>query len=186
MYFLKSISDSGEFAKSVFRQYSKTKRLVLGSFLACMAAILQSAGGFMPGVGYLISPFATLPILICSIFSLPIGLISYFLAILLLTIIQPSELIVFPFTTGLLGISIGAGFSFLKKRLSIITVGAICLSLGIMVLLIGFRFPVLGPMATDSLSLLTIGSIFFFGFLYSWLWVQVALFFLKRLKAAIS
>ena len=57
-----------------------------------MAAILQAAGGFLPGIGYFISPFATLPILIGAMFSLQMGVMSYFLTILLLFILFPSEL----------------------------------------------------------------------------------------------
>lgn len=34
-------------------------KLILGSIFACIAAILQAAGGFLPGIGYFISPFAT-------------------------------------------------------------------------------------------------------------------------------
>ena len=100
MYFLKSISDDVRFAQLEFRKHTKAKRLVLGSFLACMAAVLQAAGGFLPGIGYFISPFATLPILIGAMFSMQMGVMSYFLTILLLFILFPSELVVFPFTTG--------------------------------------------------------------------------------------
>ena len=182
MYFLKSNSDDVQLTQLKFRKHSKAKRLVLGSFLACMAAVLQAAGGFLPGVGYFISPFATLPILIGAMFSLQMGVMSYFLTILLLFILFPSELVVFPFTTGLLGIGIGAAFSFFKKRLSLISVGAVLLTIGIMSLLYIFHFPVLGPTVSDSFSFLTTGSIFLFSFVYNWFWVEMALFFFKRLK----
>ena len=68
-------------AQLEFRKHTKAKRLVIGSFLACMAAILQAAGGFLPGIGYFISPFATSPILIGAMFSLRMGVMSYFLTI---------------------------------------------------------------------------------------------------------
>jgi hypothetical protein len=181
MYFFKSISDDVRLAQLEFRKHTKAKRLVLGSFLACMAALLQAAGGFLPGIGYFISPFATLPILIGAMFSLQKGVMAYFLTILLLFILFPSELVVFPFTTGLLGLGIGAAFSFFKRRISIIFIGAILLNLGIMSLLYVFRFPVLGPAVSDSFSFLTAGIIFLFSFLYSWLWVELALFFFKKL-----
>ena len=164
MYFLKSISDDVRFAQLEFRKHTKAKRLILGSFLACIAAILQAAGGFLPGIGYFISPFATLPILIGAMFSLRMGVMSYFLTILLLFILFPSELVVFPFTTGLLGIGIGAAFSFFKKRISIILIGAILLTIGIMSLLYIFHFPVLGPAASNSFSFLTSRKYFFIFF----------------------
>ena len=185
MYFYKSISDDVRFAQLEFRKHTKAKRLVLGSFLACMAAVLQASGGLLPGIGYFISPFATLPILIGAMLSLHMGVMSYFLTILMLFILFPSELVVFPFTTGLLGIGIGAAFSFFTMRLSIISIGAILLTIGIMSLLYVFHFPVLGPAVSDSFSFLTGGSIFLFSFLYNWLWVEMALFFFKKLKTII-
>ncbi len=161
-------------------------KLILGSIFGCIAAILQAAGGYLPGIGYFLSPLATAPILLCSMFSIPFGVMSYFLTIMLLFILQPTELIVFPFTTGLLGLGIGASFYFFRKRLSIITTGTILLMLGIMSLLFIFHFPVLGPAVSDSFSFLTTGSIFLFAFLYSWLWVEIALVIFKRLKMIIN
>ena len=184
--FFKSISDDVRFTQLEFRKHSKAKRLVLGSFLACIAAMLQVAGGYLPGIGYFISPFATLPILIGAMLSLQMGVMSYLLTTLLLFILFPSELVIFPFTTGLLGIGIGAAFSFFKKRFSIIFIGSILLTIGIMSLLYVFRFPVLGPAVSHSYSFLTAGSIFVFSFLYSWLWVEIALFFFKKFKTVIS
>lgn len=157
-------------------------KLILVSIFTCIAAILQAAGGLLPGIGYLLSPLATAPILLCSVFSIPFGVMSYSLTIMLLLILQPSELIIFPFTTGLLGLGIGASFSFFRKRLSIIAAGAILLMLGIMGLLFIFHFPVLGPAVSASFSFLTAGGIFLFVFLYSWLWVEMALIIIKRLK----
>ena len=72
MCFFKSISDDVRFVRSEYRKHAKAKRLILGSFLACIAAMLQAAGGICPVVGYFISPFATLPILIGTMFSVPL------------------------------------------------------------------------------------------------------------------
>ncbi|RHW37688.1 hypothetical protein D1B33_08195 [Lysinibacillus yapensis] len=180
--FFKLIADEVRFAQLEFRKHRKTKRIVLGSLLACMAAVLQAAGGFLPGVGYMISPFATLPILIGAMFSLQMGVMAYFLTILLLFILFPSELVIFPFTTGLMGIGIGAAFSFFSKRISIILIGGFLLSLGILCLLYVFRFPVLGPTVSNSFSFLATGGILIFSFLYSWLWFEFALFFFKKIK----
>ncbi|MGO4889526.1 hypothetical protein ACJ2A9_17400 [Anaerobacillus sp. MEB173] len=180
MYFFKPISDEVRLSQIIFNKQKKTMKLILGSIFACIAAILQAAGGFLPGVGYFISPLATAPILLCSMLSIPFGVMSYFLTIMLLFILQPAELIVFPFTTGLLGLGIGASFYLFRKRLSIIATGTILLILGIMSLIFILHFPILGPAVSHSFSFLTTISIFLFAFLYSWLWVEIALIIYKR------
>ena len=185
MYFLKPISDEVRLSQILFKRHNKTMKLILCSIFACIAAILQSAGGLLPGVGYFISPLATGPILLYSMFSIPFGVMSYLLTILLLFILQPTELLVFPFTTGLLGLGIGGSFFFFRKRFSIIATGSILLMVGIMCLLFIFHFPVLGPAVSDSFSFLTTGSILIFSFLYSWFWVEIALIIFKRIKMII-
>ncbi|WP_404330179.1 hypothetical protein [Mesobacillus maritimus] len=186
MFFFKRVSDDIRLAQVEFSKQTKGKRLVLGSFLACMAAVLQAAGGYLPGIGYFISPFATLPILISAMFSPRMGVLSYFLTILLLFILVPSELFIFPFTTGLLGVGIGAGFSFLKKKLSIMIMGASLLTVGILSLLYLFHFPVLGPAVSGPFSFLAAAGIFAFSFFYSLVWIEIALFFFKKLKPIIT
>jgi hypothetical protein len=186
VYFLKPISDEVRLSQKIFNNHKKTEKLIFGSILACIAAILQSAGGFFPGIGYFISPLATAPILLCSMLSIPFGVISYFLTIMLLFILQPTELMVFPFTTGLLGLCIGASFYFFRKRISIIATGAISLMSGIMSLIFIFHFPVLGPAVNETISYRTTGIILLFAFLYSWLWVEIALIIFRRLKRIIT
>ncbi|MBJ3791298.1 hypothetical protein I8J38_22345, partial [Bacillus sp. OA1] len=65
--------------------------LVITALMSTLATMLQSAGGFMPGIGYLISFLATLPIFLVTSLSIRQGILSYILTILLLFIIQPSR-----------------------------------------------------------------------------------------------
>ena len=186
MYFFKTISENVKSIHADFKKNSKTKRLVLCALFAGIAAVLQAAGGFLPVLGYFISPFATAPILFCSMFSLPLGLMAYFLTNLLLLILQPSELIVFPFTTGLLGVGTGVAFYFFKKRISIIVAGAAFLTVGIMILLNVVKFPLLGPTISTSFSFLTTGSIFLFSCIYNWIWIDIVLILFKRLNKTLT
>ncbi|NHC41483.1 hypothetical protein G6549_16100 [Bacillus sp. MM2020_1] len=186
MYFLMTISENVKSIHADFKKNSKIKRLVLCALFACIAAVLQAAGGFLPVLGYLISPFATAPILFCSMLSLPLGVMAYFLTNLLLLILQPSELIVFPFTTGLLGLGTGVAFYFFKKRISIIVTGAAFLTVGIIILLNVFKFPLLGPTISTSFSFLTTGSIFLFSCFYCWIWIDIVLIIFKRLNKALT
>lgn len=155
-------------------------KLVLVSIFSSMAALFQAAGELIPVMGLIISPFSTLPIVICMLIGLSYGLMSYVLTGCLLLFIQPSELLIFLFTTGLVAVGIGVGVFLFKNRLHIIGLSALFLFSGILILLYGFRFPVLGPFAL-TWSYSNIVYIYIFSLIYCWLWLEFTVYFTKRL-----
>lgn len=163
-------------------EWGITKKMVTVSLLASIAALLQSAGGYIPILGFVISPFTTLPIMIATLISFRYGSISYGLTILLLLILEPTELFVFPFTTGVLGLGLGWGLLHLRKRLAIASLNGGLLFLGICFPLYVLEFPVFGPMTSSSVSVQIITIILLFSFIYSFIWVEISLFVLQRLK----
>lgn len=169
--------------KSVFNKWPKTNKMMLVSLLSSLGAIFQSAGGFLPGIGLMISPLATAPVLLCSVFSISLGIASYILIALLLIILQPAELIIFPFTTGLLGLFIGSSFHFFRKVRDFTLSGCAGLMIGICVLLYGFHFPILGPAVSYSFSFAVVGFILVFSLFYSWIWVLLGRLLVKRVAA---
>ncbi|MDQ0165721.1 hypothetical protein [Bacillus horti] len=163
-----------------------TRKMVTVAFLATLSSIFQSMGGLLPGIGYLISPLATAPIMLSTIFSFRSGLTAYILTIFLLFFIQPSELIIFPFTTGLLGLGIGSSLLYFKTRLSAVLVGSFSLLGGILLVLYVFQFPVLGPIASSTFSLSTIALVYVFSFFYSWLWIEISKYCIKKISKVIT
>jgi len=161
-------------------QFSNTNKLVLGSLLGAIAAILQSAG-LLTGVGYVFSTLVTGPIILATILSVRIGLLTYALTTILLMIIQPTEVFVFLFTTGLLGVGIGIGFQTVKLSTLVTVIGGLCLTAGILILLTLFNFPVLGPSLTE-VSLSVGGGILVFSISYSWIWMRLSLLGMKCLN----
>jgi hypothetical protein len=183
LYWFHSVNkDAMDLHQYFHRASSKTNEMTMTAFLGALAAIFQSAGGFIPGVGYLISPIATAPIILGAIYSIRSGLMAYLLGIALLVIIQPSEIIIFPFTTGLLGLGIGIGFVYLKKRITIVALASFLLVAGIAILLYGFRFPLLGPVIGSAIPIIHMVYIYLFSFIYCWLWVEISLICLKKLR----
>lgn len=176
-----SLKPSIKTAQAEFRRISRTKRLVIGAIFASLAAVFQSAGGFLPGIGYFISPLATAPILFYSMLSLPLGGMAFLLTNLLLLILQPSELMIFPFTTGLLGLGMGIAFRFFTTRWAVSAVGSLVLTLGISSLLFIIKFPVLGPGIAGSFSLWTAGGILLFSYVCSWIWMELGRAMFNRL-----
>lgn len=187
VYFLKSIPITPKsIHEFIAKTWSPTKKLVFSALMVATAALLQSAGGFIPVFGFFISPFTTLPILLCMLISNRHGVIAYLLTICLLFLIEPSELFIFPFTTGLLGLSIGWGFRKLNKRLAIIGLGGGVLFLGICFPLYVLGFPVFGPITSSAFNVQIISTIFLFSILYSSLWLELGLFFGRRLEKVIT
>jgi len=154
--------------------YSKTMRLAVAALFGSIAFILQSAGIFT-GIGYILSMMSTAPLALAALLSLRIGVMTYFVTTFLLAMLQPSELLVFLFTTGLLGLSLGIGLKYLKRSIFIIPFSALCLTLGIIILLYVFQFAVLGPAVTSHFSILVALGIFVFFLLYSWIWKKLSI-----------
>ncbi|WP_442600200.1 hypothetical protein [Neobacillus sp. D3-1R] len=167
----------------VTKNYSKTNKIVLGSILGAMAGLLQSAGLFT-GIGYIFSTLATGPIILATILSVRIGLLTYLLTGILLLIIQPTEVLVFLFTTGILGVGIGLGLKHFKRTITVTSIGGLSLSIGIVLLLTLFQFPVLGPEWTEISVNLLLG-ILTFSMVFSWIWIQVSLLCMKYLSRLI-
>lgn len=164
---------------------NQTKTLVTIAFLSALAALFQSAGGFFPGPGYLLSPLSTAPIVLAAVISLRSGLTAYGLSILLLLLIQPSELIVFPFTTGLLGLALGFSIARSRNRIQVVLFSALALWAGIALVLYAFRFPLLGPSVAMSFDIVMATYIFLFSFLYSAIWTEICLRLLARLRKSV-
>ncbi|RLQ91427.1 hypothetical protein [Planomicrobium sp. Y74] len=163
---------------------SRNQLLVFSALLAALAAIFQSAGGFLPGVGFLISPFATLPVVVAACLSSTAGFFTYFLSIALLFVLQPSELFIFPFTTGLLGLAIGISIRLVKTRLPVVLFSGIILFGGISFVAFVLDFPIIGPVSDINTFLLM--AILGFCLLYSFIWTELSGYFLRRLPSILK
>lgn len=184
-YWVKPVANQIETIKSnIAASESKTKKLVVSALLSAIAAIMQSAGS-LGGPGFAVSALVTLPISIAAIYAIYSGIMAYAATLCLLLFLQPSEMIVFPFTTGLLGLGIGLAFRLFKKRAAVIAFAALSLTIGIGILLYGLKFPVLGPSVSSQFHLATLATIYVFSFFYSWLWMEVSMANFKFLSKAL-
>ncbi|QRG66284.1 hypothetical protein [Brevibacillus choshinensis] len=160
---------------------NRTITLVTIALLSTLTTLFQLAGGLMPGPGYLISPLATAPIVVATLISPRSGATAYALAIMLLLLIQPSELIVFSFTTGPLGLALGFCIVHFKNRIQVVLFSSVVLWAGIALVLYGFRFRLLGPSVSETFHVDMIMYIFLFCLFYSGIWTEISLRLLARL-----
>ena len=175
-YWQKPIFPSASSANVIM---SRTHMLIISALLAALAAVFQSAGGFVPGIGYLISPFSTLPIVVAACISMTSGFFTYVAAIGLLFMLQPGELFIFPFTTGLLGLAIGLSIKIVKRRLPVVLLSGTVLFLGISFVAFVLQFPLFGPRSALGPAILSI--VLIFSLFYSYFWVEISRLFLQRI-----
>lgn len=168
-------------AKHDLMELSPTTKLILTAVLSSFATIFQSAGGYMPGIGFFVSAMTTLPIFLATIVSVRHGFLSYFATILLLLFIQPSELIIFPFTTGILGLVLGVSFYKSKTRFFVVFLAGATLFMGIIAILFIFRFPVLGSGVGTPFHFRPLLLVAIFSISYAWIVAEACSFALKQL-----
>ena len=167
--------------KHKLMEWLPTTKLTLTAILGSFAAIFQSAGGYAPGIGFFVSAMTTLPIFLATIVSIKYGFLSYLVTILLILFIQPSELLIFSFTTGILGLVLGVSFYKSKTRFMVVVLAGATLFMGIITILFIFRFPVLGPGVGTSFHFPLLLLVAVFSFPYAWIAAEACSFALKRL-----
>ena len=182
MYFTKEIPSHPKDLRHLFDTLTPTHKLMFAGLMAALATVLQSSGGMFPGVSFVISLLTTAPILLSALISFRLGAMTYILTALLLSLIQPSELIFFPFTTGLLGLFLGWTLLLFNRRLDIVVSSGTLLFFGMCIPLYLFDFPVFGPTILSSFNITVLAFTFCFSLLYSWLWLEIGLLLLRKIK----
>lgn len=116
----------------------------IGGILAALAVLLQSAPVYMPGVGLILSPLATLPAAMGFMVSVRMGLSVYGASSLILLMISPQEAAIFALATGLLGIPLGIGYG--KPFLLSAASGFLSMLIGLELLVHLVALPVFGDL----------------------------------------
>lgn len=146
--------------------------MCIGGMLTAIAVLFQSAPIFLPAIGLALSPFSTLPIAIATIINFFLGLTVFLSSAFLLTIVSLQETMIFCFTTGLLGIVVGA-LLYRKKFIISTLCSSIALSLGMVFLTYIIGIPSFVEF-TSSLSIpITLLIFFLFSLIYSGIWTVV-------------
>lgn len=158
----------------------KTKYIILGGLLAVISAILQCIPAFLSEAFIFLTVLSTIPIYIIAKKQPTLGILSYIIAFILISFISPHENIMFIFTNGILGLSLGICNYFTDKKFLICSISTILLTFSICIVnfiiginIIGFSF---------NLSFLPIVLIFLATSVYSFIFLVICKFFYKRIN----
>lgn len=141
----------------------------IGGMLTALAILFQAAPVFLPAIGLVLSPLSTLPIAIAATLNILLGFSVLFSSAIILTIISVQEALILLFTTGLLGIVIGAFLN--KKGLIISTLySSLILSLGMTVLTYIVGIPAFVDLSRSLSTPLLLFIFFLFSLIYASIW----------------
>lgn len=167
------------------KEMNKARFVSVGGMLTAIAVIFQSAPVFLPVLGLALSPFSTLPIAIAAYLKISLGLAVYVSSAIILTLIYIQEAIILAFTTGLLGLAIGA-FLYRKGLFISILLSSIVLTLGMGLLTYLLGIPVFGDFTSFGSIPVTIFVFFLFSLVYASIWnvcVRKFIDYLVKIKA---
>lgn len=157
----------------------KARMVCFGGISAAMCVLFQSAPVWLPPLGMALSPLSTVPVALIASISPLTGLISYLSAGALLCTVSFQEVLIFAFSTGLLGLAVGIS---IKNKM--ITRSVICgsvLFFGLTILLFVFRIHLFGSLIQQFWSITQL-CLAVFSFIYAAFWSGIMKFVVKRLR----
>ena len=134
-----------------------------------MTVMLQAAPVFLPAIGLVLSPFSTLPIVLATYFHFSLGVAALVSSSLLLMIISAQEAVILLFTTGILGVAIGALLA-QKGVVMASFIAGVVLTAGILALTYLIQIPLFLEVANSFSIFLAILVFYIFSFAYSLIW----------------
>ena len=155
------------------------KLISIGGIFSAFAILLHSSPVFLPGIGIILSPFASLPIALSAAVSPYLGIITLLTSASILLLISPQEAVIFLLTTGPLGLVLGLNYRKGKMISLAVTGGILFIGINILTSIVGIE--AFGDI-TPHYSLMITESIFIlFSFIYSYIWIIAFRFFINFL-----
>lgn len=143
--------------------------ICIGAMLTAIAVLFQSAPVFLPAIGLTLSPLSTLPIAIAAVMSISLGFTVFLASALILVFVSSQEAIILLFTTGLLGIVMGA-LLYRKGIILSIFLSSIALTLGMLALTYIVGIPGFVELTSKFSAPLTFLIFLLFSFAYAGIW----------------
>ena len=119
-----------------------TKTLIIGSLLAVIAALFQSVPVLFSEIFVLVTVFSAIPIYIVSRINPKAGILSYFVASIIVMLISTHEGLFFLCTNGIIGVSLGICNYYTKRKINIWFISSIILTAALSVMNYGIGIPV--------------------------------------------
>lgn len=160
--------------------FKNPQNICRGAVLASLAVVLQVAPLLIPIIGVSISALSTLPVVLAVYSNVIIGILVYIVAGVLISFWSVPQSLMFIFTSGILGLSLGIC---MKKRLPFMVVvitSALLMSIGLLVVGGILKIPIL-PWLAGTKRVFLVPAILLSTTVYSTIWMLLIRALLSRM-----
>lgn len=162
-----------------------TKTIVIGALFAVIAALFQLIPTLFSETFVLLTIFSAVPIYIVSRINPEAGLLSYFVATMIVMILSVHEGLFFLCTNGMVGISLGICNYYTRSKTITWTLSSLILTITLSIMNYGIGIPVFGSKIPGILAI-QIAIIFFFSLIYNIFYYYFSSFIFNLLKKRIK
>lgn len=161
-----------------------TKTLIIGSLFAVIAALFQLIPVLFSEVFVIFTIFSAVPIYIVSRINPKAGVLSYFVASMIVILLSVHEGLFFLCTNGIVGISLGICSYYTKAKATTWSLSSLVLTIALSIMNYGIGIPVFGSKIPGGI-IIQIAILFLFSVVYNIFYYYFSGFIfniLKRLK----
>lgn len=159
----------------------KTKILVLGAMMACISAAFQTLPVFLSEAFIILTAFSAIPVYIISRMNPKIGISTAITSFIIIGFFSLHESMLFIFTNGTIGVSLGCFTYYTSKRTIIIPASAVILSATLSIANFAIGIPIFGA-PIPATQLIQILIIIAFALCYCIMYSFLCEFIFKKLK----
>lgn len=159
----------------------RTNYIVLGALLAAIAAIFQLTPVLLSEAAVILTILSTLPVYLSSRLKPSVGVMTYFVAAILIFLFSTHEALFFMCTNGVVGLSLGICRYFKLKRHITLLISTITLTSSLGIMNYGIGIPIFGT-ELPGILLIQILILTVFSILYNFIFLLLTEFLYKRIK----
>ena len=158
-----------------------TKTIVIGALFAVIAALLQLTPLLFSEIFIFFTIFSAVPIYIVTRINPKAGVLSYFVAAMIISLLSTHEGLFFIFTNGIIGISLGICSYYTNKKLITWFLSSVILTITLCIMNFGIGIPVLGS-KLPGIIIIQIAILFLVSALYNIFYLYFSNFIFNLLK----
>jgi len=145
---------------------TNTKTVVIGALFAVIAALIQLVPILLSEIFVFFTIFSAVPIYIVSRINPKAGVLSYFVASMIVMLLSTHEGLFFLCTNGIVGISLGIGCYYTKMKAITWFLSSLVLTITLSIMNYGIGIPVFGS-KIPGVMIIQIAIIFLFSAIYN-------------------